>query len=126
MLKVFYYNYYLFYTRILVQPEPHLVTTLALSASFSFILNGIIDITLIKLCCYNIGKWPMITMHGVILFLIYLYFHRINNAHDIVKSKPKVAGSQKASIIFSILLFLLTILSLFVVPILGKRLLESC
>jgi hypothetical protein len=57
ILKVFYYNYYCFYKKIIKDPNPHLATVLSLSASEGLLINGTIDIFAIKWYCYQIPVW---------------------------------------------------------------------
>lgn len=46
MIDVFYYYFYLFYTRIISDYQPHSRTVWALGVAFSFIINGLIEIPL--------------------------------------------------------------------------------
>jgi len=66
-MKILYYYYYLFYTKILPDDQPHLTVIFCLSLMESFILNGLLNIVSILLFCYNIAKWPMI---GVLIAII--------------------------------------------------------
>jgi len=51
MFKVIYYYYYLFYSRILREDDPHIVTTFALSVSEVFFVMYLIDLIWIKFFC---------------------------------------------------------------------------
>ena len=126
-MKVLYYYYFLFYSKVLKDNEPHLLTTLALSASEGFLINGILQIALARFFCMSIDKWPMI---GVLVLLIgvnYFYYHVRENAKKIVKTKPMYYSSQKLSIVLTFLFFIITLSFLFWEPIYVKQLLqESC
>jgi len=123
-MNVLYYYYYLFYSKILRDNEPHLLTTLALSFSISLPFNVISDILLKRYYCITIGKWPML---GALLFILginYLYFHRTGKAKEIVKTKPMFYSNHRLSILITILFFIITISFLFWGPIYAKYILE--
>lgn len=126
MIKVLYYQYFLFYTKVLKEDKPHFTTYFALSASEGFLINGIIDIISLKCFCYSVGKWPMIALFLIILGLNYWYFGKLGNGKEIIKQKPLYFSNKRLSIICSILFFLISVSWLFWGPIYGKYLLENC
>jgi hypothetical protein len=114
IMKVIYYYYFLFYSKILRDDEPHLLTTLVLSASEGFLVNGILDISLTRFVCLSLGMWPMIWMQLLFIFANYFYYHfRTDRAKEIVKTKPMFFSSHKLSIILTILFFITTFSTLF-------------
>jgi uncharacterized membrane protein len=125
MIKVFYYYYFLFYSRVLKDNEPHLLTTLALSASEGFLINGILQISLARFFCISIDKWPMI---GILVLLIganYLYYHRTGKAKEIVKTKPMFYSNRELSVTLTLLFFIVTLSFLFWEPIYIKQIMEE-
>lgn len=65
-MKILYYYYYLFYTKILPDDQPHSTVIFCLSAMESFIVNGLLNIISITIFCYNIPKWPMLVVAGAV------------------------------------------------------------
>lgn len=125
-MKVLYYYYYLFYTKILPDDEPHATTVFTLSVSEGFVMNGILQISLARFFCMSIDKWLMIGILVLLIGINYFYFHRAGKAKEIVKLKPKVLNSNKLSILFTILFFIITLSFLFWEPIYVKQVLEHC
>lgn len=75
ILDVLYYYYFLFYSKILKDDEPHLLATIVLSFSESLLLNySIIIIGSHFYCVYLLEKWEMI---GVIVILNCLNYQTI-------------------------------------------------
>lgn len=126
-MKVLYYYYYLFYSKVLKDNEPHLLTTLALSASEGFLINGILQISLARFFSISLDKWPMIGVLVLLIFANYLYYHSTGKSKEIVKTKPMFYSSHKLSIVLTFLFFTITLSFLFWEPIYVKQLLqESC
>lgn len=125
MIKVFYNYYFLFYAKILRDNEPHLLTTIALSASEGFLINGIIQIFLARFFCISVDKWSMIGILALLIFVNYLYYHRAGNANEIVKTNPMFFSSHKLSIVLTSLFFIVTLSFLFWEPIYVKHLMEE-
>jgi hypothetical protein len=125
IMNVIYYYYFIFYSKVLKDDEPHLLTTMALSASQGFILNSILQILFIRFFCIEINIWTMFCV--IILFNVfnYFYFHRGNRIKKIVKEKPMFFSSNKISIAITILFFIIVISSMFLGPIYSKYILET-
>lgn len=81
MFRVFYHYYYLFYSNVLVQPDPHFETVLALSAMQALWINAILDTFSVVVFCHKIGKWPMIGVLAVILFVNFKQHKESNEKH---------------------------------------------
>jgi hypothetical protein len=116
-MSILYYYYYLFYQRIMKDSEPHLLTTLALSASESFLFITIFQIPLVRFYCINLNIPEMIAILALIILANYIYYHRKGNAVKIIKNKPKFFSSNKFSILITILFFLITSSCLFWGPV---------
>jgi hypothetical protein len=125
-IYVLYYNYFLFYKKIIKDPEPHFATVLALSFSQSLLLNGILDIAALKWFCYEIAVWVQFSILILIVVINYFILHRTGKIHEILKNKPGIGNSRLLSNYITILFFLVTTSWLFWGPIYGKYLLGLC
>ena len=114
MMDVFYYYIYLFYAKVMPDDYPHLNTVWALGFIFSLIINGLIDIPLAYFfnCYLSIIQKVIIII--IVMTLFYLKYDRSGKGIRIVKKeKPKFFGSKIASIILTVLFFLISMLFLF-------------
>ena len=125
MIKVFYYYYFLFYSKVLKDNEPHLLTTLALSASEGFLINGILQISLSRFFCIPMDKWLMIVVPVLLIGANYFYYHKTDRAKEIVKTKPMFYSSHRLSIILTLLFFIATLSFLFWSPVYVKQIIEE-
>ena len=114
MMDVFYYYIYLFYAKVMPDDYPHSNTVWALGAASAFIINGLIDIPLAYFFnCYLSAIQKVIIMI-IVMTLFYLKYDRSGKGIRIVKKeKPKFFGSKIASIILTVLFFLISMLFLF-------------
>ena len=114
MMDVLYYYIYLFYAKVMPDDYPHSNTVWALGFIFSLIINGLIDIPLAYFfnCYLSIIQKVIIII--IVMTLFYLKYDRSGKGIRIVKKeKPKFFGSNTASIILTILFFLIGMLFLF-------------
>lgn len=125
-MKVIYYYYYLFYKKILKDNEPHMLATLALSASEAIFVNISFHIICIKLFCYQTSATIMIFTTVLLIFINYIYFHKTNRAKQIVTNKPSFFSNANLSITITTLFFIITSSFIFWGPEYGKYLLENC
>lgn len=58
MMNVSYY-YYLFYTKVLPDNQPHSTVIFTLSFTFSLIINGIVNVVFAYLFGISLRKWEM-------------------------------------------------------------------
>ncbi len=113
-MDVLYYYIYLFYAKVMPDDYPHSNTVWALGFIFSLIINGLIDIPLAYFfnCYLSIIQKVIIII--IVMTLFYLKYDRSGKGIRIVeKEKPKFFGSNTASIILTILFFLIGMLFLF-------------
>ena len=113
-MDVFYYYIYLFYAKVMPDDYPHSNTVWALGFIFSLIINGLIDIPLAYFfnCYLSIIQKVIIII--IVMTLFYLKYDRSGKGIRIVKKeKPKFFGSKIASIILTVLFFLIGMLFLF-------------
>ena len=113
-MDVLYYYIYLFYAKVMPDDYPHSNTVWALGFIFSLIINGLIDIPLAYFfnCYLSIIQKVIIII--IVMTLFYLKYDRSGKGIRIVKKeKPKFFGSNTASIILTILFFLIGMLFLF-------------
>jgi hypothetical protein len=126
LMDVIYYQYLLFYKNILKVPEPFFNTILAIGACQSFLINALLDITSLKISCYQIPVWFQFAVTILIVYLNYLTYIKKKRAKKIVREKPLFGKSKTLSIVISILFFLLSISWLFWGGIYAKHLLSLC
>ncbi len=113
-MDVFYYYIYLFYAKVMPDDYPHSNTVWALGAASAFIINGLIDIPLAYFFNCYLSTIQKIIIIIIVMTLFYLKYDRSGKGIRIVKKeKPKFFGSNTASIILTILFFLIGMLFLF-------------
>jgi len=126
-MKVLYYYYYLFYTRVLPDDEPHATVIFTLSFSESLLINYAIDFLAVHLFCkYLLSKWSMIAIFLLIVGINYLVFHRTGKNKEIIERKPTFLGSNRLSIVITLLFFLATTSFLFWVADYLMYVIEQC
>ena len=113
-MDVLYYYIYLFYAKVMPDDYPHSNTVWALGAASAFIINGLIDIPLAYFFNCYLNKIQKVIIIIIVMILFYLKYDRSGKGIRIVKKeKPKFFGSKIASIILTVLFFLISMLFLF-------------
>ena len=113
-MDVFYYYIFLFYAKVLPDDYPHSNTVWALGAISAFIVNGLIDIPLAYFLNSYLSTIQKVIITIIVMILFYLKYDRSGKGKRIVeKEKPKFFGSKTASIILTILFFLISMFFLF-------------
>ena len=113
-MDVFYYYIYLFYAKVMPDDYPHLNTVWALGVTSAFIINGMIDIPLAYFFNCYLSIIQKVIILVILLLFFYLKYYRSGKGIRIVKKeKPKFFGSNTASIILTVLFFLISMLFLF-------------
>lgn len=113
-MEVLYYYYYLFYTRVLPDDEPHATVVFTLSFSEALLVNYAVDFLAVHLFCeYLLSMWSMIGVFLLILGVNYLIFHRTGRNREIVERKPSFFGNRRLSIVVTLLFFVTTTSLLF-------------
>ena len=114
MMDVLYYYIYLFYAKVMPDDYPYSNTVWALGVASAFIINGLIDIPLAYFFNCYLSTIQKIIIIIIVMTLFYLKYDRSGKGIRIVKKeKPKFFGSNTASIILTILFFLIGMLFLF-------------
>lgn len=124
-MNVFYYYYYLFYTKVLPDNQPHSTVIFTLSFTLSLIVNCIVNVALAYFLNVSLRKWEMIGIFAFITLLLYLAYYRNGKGKRIVKEKPKLFKSNVVSIVLTVLLFLIGILTLFLQADITKSILTK-
>ena len=124
MMDVFYYYIYLFYVKVISDNQPHSRTIWALGVTSAFIINGLIDIPLAYFfnCYLSIIQKVIIII--IVITLFYLKYDRSKGIRIVKKEKPKFFGSKIASIILTVLFFLIGMLFLFFKADVLRKILE--
>ncbi len=109
-MNVLYYYIYLFNVKFLPYTFPDLNTVWILGSLFALIVNSSLNIGLAYFFGYTLGRFQILSI--IILLVIFFHFKydRSGRGKRIVKKeKPKFLGSNIASIILTILFFLISI-----------------
>ncbi len=125
-MKVFYYYGFLFYSKVLKDDEPHLLTILALSFLESLIVNGILEAISVHTFCKDIGRGSMFTVLLLIIGANYYLLYRTGKAKQIVQSRPKFFKSHNLSIALTLLFAVGAVSLMFWGPIYLKGVLDEC
>ena len=108
-MKVLYYYYYLFYTRVLPDNDPHGTVIFTLSFSESLLVNNMIEFVGVHLFCkFLLGLWAKIAISALIVGINYLVYYESGKNIRIVESKPKFFNSNRISIAITIFFFVFT------------------
>ena len=109
-MDVFYYYIFLFYAKVLPDDYPHSNTVWALGATFAFIINFSLDMVLAYFFGYTLGRFQILSITILLVIFFHFKYDRSGRGKRIVKKeKPKFLGSNIASIILTILFFLISI-----------------
>lgn len=126
MINVLYYYYYLFYTKIISDNQPHATVIFSLSFILSLIINGLINIGLAYTFGIALNRWEMIVVLILLIILMYLKYYRTGRGKKIVETeKPKLFRCNNLSVALSIVLFLIGMLFLFFEADITRKILEK-
>ena len=124
MMDVFYYYIYLFYAKVMPDDYPHLNTVWALGVTSAFIINGMIDIPLAYFFNCYLSTIQKVIIIIIVITLFYLKYDRSKGIRIVKKEKPKFFDSKIASIILTVLFFLIGMLFLFFKADVLRKILE--
>ena len=125
MMDVFYYYIYLFYAKVMPDDYPHLNTVWALGVTSAFIINFSLDMGLAFFFGYTLSVFQMVSITALLMLLFYFKYYKSGRGKRIVKKeKPKFFGSNTASIILTILFFLIGMFFLFFSADIVREILE--
>ena len=119
-MKVLYYNYFLFYSNVIKEDDPHFFTAFALSFSNSLYAIFIIDIILYNVSNIFLNKYINITVFISFAMIFHFYFVRKKIGIKVVESKPKFWNSQSTSQIVAFIFWLISVSLLFIHPMIFK------
>ena len=125
-MDVLYYYIYLFYVKVMSDNQPHSRTVWALGVTSSFIINFSLDMGLAFFFGYTLSVFQMVSIAALLMLLFYFKYYKSGRGKQIVKKeKPKFFGSNTASIILTILFFLISMSFLFLGPDIVREILEK-
>lgn len=125
-MDVLYYYYFLFYTHVLPDDEPHATVVFTLSFSESLVVNGLFNIVIAKVFCLQMELWPMLITFIIVLGINYLVYSRNKRGSEIVKNKPQFFSSKSVSVLVTATWFLVSLSFMFVTPFYIKEILDRC
>jgi hypothetical protein len=126
IFKVYYYCYYLLYSRVIPDLTPYSTAVFVFGVLLSFLVNGIVDVISILLFCQGIGLYPMVGIAVLSLITSYLLCVKYGKGRKIVSEKPLFFGSHRLSMTIVLVSSLAIISWLFWGPIYTRNLLEKC
>lgn len=109
-LNALYYYYYLIYTKIIPDDEPHATVIFTLSVSEMMILNFLLEFYLIKVHCVSLSMWFSVGILIIISFFNIIYYGLSKRGKAIVKIKPQFFNSHILSVIITALIFIAAII----------------
>jgi hypothetical protein len=125
-MKVLYYYYYIFYTRVIPDNEPHATVIFTLSFSEGWLINGLLDILMAHSFCKAIPAWFMIMIFFILILVNYLIFSRTKLSKAIVLEKPKFFNNHRLSIFIAGLFALVSVSFMFWGSGYVRSVLEKC
>jgi len=125
-MNILYYYYFLFYTKIIPDDEPHATTIFTFSLSESFLITGILEIISVHLYCVPFDKWIKITISLFIMLLNYFLYSIRGKGKEIVIAKPIIFKSKSLSIFAVALFFTFTAAFFIWEPNYIMQMLEHC
>ena len=124
-MKVLYYYYYLFYTKIIPDDQPNATVIFVLSFCSSFLFMGITDIISNMYFSYSLSKYQMLGIFIAFVIKNYFVFYRSGKYKRIIEDKPMFFNSHKISILLTLLYAIITISSLFWAPVVVKDIIDA-
>ena len=110
MMTVLYYYIYLFNVKFLPYTFPDLNTVWILGSLFALIVNSSLNMGLAYFFGYTLGRFQILSITILLVIFFHFKYDRSGRGKRIVKKeKPKFLGSNIASIILTILFFLISI-----------------
>jgi hypothetical protein len=123
-MNVIYYYYYLFYTKVLPDDQPHSTVIYTLGFTLGLIVNFAIDLVLSIIFKIHQSKWTMIGVAGFIILILYLHYYRSGKGFKVIVEKPMFKNSHKLSIAITLMVFFLGLISMFMEAFLIKYIIE--
>lgn len=123
--KVYFYYYYLLYTRIIPDATPYSTSIFVFGMLISYVASGTIDIISILLYCKGIGVYSMLGITILSLILSYLLYKKYGGK-KIISEKPLFFNSHGLSLAIVSISSLAIISWLFWGAIYAHKLLETC
>jgi hypothetical protein len=124
-MKILYYYYYLFYSKILVQNDPGFVTVLALSFAQSLWITAILDFATIQALCIKLDKFYGI---GILVILLAwnFYYYNAGMSKKIIKERPMIWKNHSISIALVLTFTLIAISWMFWGSFYARAALSGC
>lgn len=124
-MDVIYYYCFLFNVKIIKDNEPYATTVWALGLAEGYFLTVVCDIVSMRYFCFDIIEYFMTPIIGITIISNYIFFNKSKRSRRIIKDKPTFFGSDKISMILTIIFFVVLISSMFWGAICSKYLLQN-
>jgi len=126
ILQVFYNYYHLFYQNIFGDSDSYFTAKLALTASESFLVISLLDISSAYFFCFSLNKYFMAAITILLFAINSIFIFNFKNINDIQKSKPKFFNNHMLTIILTWLFFLITTSSMFWLGTFVQNIIVNC
>ena len=126
MMNVLYYYIYLFNVKFLPYTFSDSNTVWMLGSLFALIVNSSLNMGLAYFFGYTLGRFQILSITILLVIFFHFKYDRSGRGKRIVKKeKPKFFGSKTASIILTILFFLISMFFLFFSADIVREILEK-
>ena len=112
-MRVFYYNYYLFYKIIGLDADPNLAARLALTFLEALFFRAIVNTFFAYSFCRIVPLYIEFSLVAFFLMINTYYYFTPEKESKIIKSKPSFFSSYPLSVLLSVLFFLVNVSTLF-------------
>lgn len=126
VLEVLYYYYYRLYSLSKIDDEPTFTTRLALTASESFLVTGVLSILYAYFFCKKFSGIELIIIAVIFLGLNFYFFLTLKRVERIIIEKPKLFNSDIVSFVFTVIFFVFTTSILFWLNDVVDYIIEHC
>ena len=124
-METIYYYYYLFYTKVIPDDEPHATVIFTLSFTESWLVYGLLQIITVHFFCRSYDKWIGIGIFLGVVIINYFFYSKAGRAKNIIVNKPQILN-QSFSIAITGFITLVSISYLFWGSFYIRQVLEGC
>lgn len=125
-LDILYYYYYTFYMKIYKDSDPTFTAKLSITASESFFIIALYNISWAYFFCRKVGKVEMIGVIVIVLLLNNIILLKSERIESILKKKPKFLNSEGRSILLTWIFFLSTTSVVFWLGNVLENIIDNC
>src|SRR5690606_19384529 len=125
MFRSQYYHFYLFYTRVIPDDEPHATVVYTLGFTEGLFVNGLLKIILANFFCLGYDKWIGIGIAAAIIVFNYFFYIHGGRGKKIIDEKSSTSRS-KLSMLLTALFTIFSVSFLFWGSFYVRDILANC